>query len=185
MTVPDNTPERAGPRDHAIPEAGILGRGINAIGIVFALGILASAFILLIEVAMRYGFNAPTSWAHETVIFMNACAFVFGGLYVVSRDAHIRVVLIYDHLPAWLRRVFDVVISLVCLVATVFFGWAAWSSVERAAWTPAGEFRLETSGSAWDPPTPGLLKVFLFVVLVVMAVQFAILAVNYLRNRAD
>lgn len=185
MTDSAITAERAEPRDSAIPESGALGRVLNAIGIVFAIGILASAGILLIEVLMRYGFNAPTRWAHETVIFLNACAFIFGGLYVVARDGHIRVVLIYAALSPWLRRIFDVVISLACLMATVFFGFAAWTSLVRAVWTPAGEFRLETSGSAWDPPTPGLLKVFMFVVLVVMAVQFAILAVNYLRKKAN
>lgn len=185
MTESANDAVRAEPRDGAIPESGALGSALNAMGIVFALGILASAGILLIEVLMRYGFNAPTTWAHETVIFLNACAFVFGGLYVVARDGHIRVVLIYGALPSWLRRVFDVVISIACLMATLFFGWAAWSSLKRAVWTPASDFRLETSGSAWDPPTPGLLKVFLFVVLVVMAIQFAILAVNYLRKKVD
>lgn len=168
--------------DRAIPEAGLLGRVINSLGIFFALGILSSAFILMIEVVMRYGFNAPTFWAHETVIFLNASAFVFGGLYVVARNGHIRVVLIYNHLSDRLRRVFDVGISIVCLTATVFFGWAAWSILVRAVWTPAGEVRLETSGSAWNPPTPGMLKIFLFFILVVMAIQFAILTINYFRK---
>ena len=179
------TPESPEPRDAAIPESGALGRTINKIGIIFALGILSSAFILLIEVAMRYGFNSPTSWAHETVIFLNACAFIFGGLYVVARNGHIRVVLIYTKLTNRVRRLFDIVISFACLAATVFFGWAAWTSLERAVWKPDGSIRLETSGSAWDPPTPGLLKIFMFVVLVVMAIQFAILAVNYLRKKVD
>jgi TRAP-type C4-dicarboxylate transport system permease small subunit len=117
------------------------------------------------------------------VIFLNATAFVYGGLYVVSRDAHIRVVLIYDYLSRPWRRILDVVISLVCLVATAFFGWAAWQSLVRAVWTPSGAIRLESSGSAWDPPTPGLLKIFLFSILVIMAVQFAVLAWNYMTRR--
>jgi len=167
------------------PAAGSLGRAIHAGGIVFAVAILASACILGVEVALRYVFNAPTSWAHETVIFLNASAFVYGGLYVVARNAHIRVVLIYDLLsPRW-RRAFDVAISLACLTATAFFAWAAWQIVKRAAWTPTGAFRLETSGSAWNPPTPGLLKVFLFFVLLAMVVQFAVLAWNHARGRGD
>ena len=165
------------------PEAGRLGRAINAGGIVFAIGILASAGILGLEVVLRYVFNAPTTWAHETVIFLTAFAFVFGGLYVVARDAHIRVVLIYDTLSPRVKQAFNVGISLTCLAATAFFAWAAWQSLERAVWTPTGEFRLESSGSAWNPPTPGLLKIFLFVVLIVMAVQFAVLAWNYARGR--
>ena len=167
----------------AVPESGRLGQAINRVGIVFAIAILASAGILGLEVVLRYVFNAPTVWAHETVIFLNACAFVFGGVYVVARDAHIRVVLVYDALSPSVKRVFNVGISLTCLAATSFFAWAAWQSLERAVWTPTGDIRLESSGSAWDPPTPGLLKIFLFVMLIVMAVQFAVLAWHYAHRR--
>lgn len=167
------------------PEAGAMGRVIDRLGLVFALAILCSAGILGLEVVLRYVFHAPTVWAHETVIFLTAISFVFGGLYVAARNAHIRVVLIYDALPPRLRRRFDVAISVACLLSTAVFAWAAWQSVKRAVWTPAGDFRLETTGSAWDPPTPGLLKVFLFLILIAMAVQFAVLAWNYARRSVD
>lgn len=168
-----------------VPEAGIFGQAVNAVGIVFAIGILASAGLLMYEVVMRYAFNAPTKWVHETVVFLSATAFVYGGLYAAAIDKHIRVVIFYDRLSAGLKRVFDVAISLTCLVASLFFAWAAWLSVKRAAWTPQGEFRLETSGSAWNPPYPGLLKVFLLVILILLAVQFAIFTVSYLRKKAQ
>lgn len=167
-----------------VPEAGVFGLAVNAIGVLFAIGILASAGLLFYEVVMRYVFNAPTRWVHETVVFLSAIAFVYGGLYAAAIDKHIRVVLFYDQLSAGLKRAFDVAISLICLVASLFFAWAAWLSVERAAWTPQGDFRLETSGSAWNPPYPGLLKIFLFVILILLAVQFAIFTVNYLRKKA-
>lgn len=169
----------------AVPESGIMGRWVNGIGIVFAIGILISAAILFVEVILRYVFNNPTTWAHETVVFLNACAFIFGGLYAAALDKHIRVVLFYDRLRHGLRRGFDVVISLVCMISCAFFAWAAWQSVKRAVWTPQGTFRLETSGSAWNPPYPGLLKVFLFAILLALAVQFIVLAVNYARSKGN
>jgi len=177
------TPHKVDPG--ADPHSGILGRAVQALGIVFALGILTSAGILILEVLLRYVFNSPTIWAHETVIFLNAMAFVFGGLYVASRNAHIRVVLIYDALTKPVRRLFNIVISLACLGATTFFAWAAWQGVQRAIFTPSGAFRLETSGSAWNPPTPGLLKVFLLIILIVMAVQFLIFTVSYFLDKED
>lgn len=176
-----NEPEEK--RQQPIPEAGILGRLIARLGDVFAVAIVLSACALIFEVVMRYGFNAPTKWAHETVIFLTAITFVFGGLYAAAINKHIRVVLIYDLLTPELRRVFNIGISLVCATATALFSWAGWLVVQRAVWTPAGHFRLETSGSAWDPPTPGLLKLFLLFILIVMSVQFAILAINYLRRK--
>ena len=149
----------------------------------FAIGIVASMLILINEVLLRYFFNAPTIWAHETTIFLCGAAFLYGGLYCTARDRHIRVVLIYDTLPPPLRRVLDVVISLICMVASTFFAYASWLMVQKAAFRPDGSFRLERSGSAWDPVFPGLIKVFLLVVMSVMAVQFLILAYNYARGR--
>ena len=167
----------------ADPHAGILGRVVNAVGIIFALGILVSAGILVLEVFLRYVLNKPTIWAHETVIFLNAIAFLFGGLFVASRNKHIRVVLIYDWIAAPTRRIFDIWISLTCFAATAFFAWAAWQGVKRAVWTPSGDFRLDTSGSAWNPPTPGVLKVFLLFVLIIMAIQFLIFALSYISRK--
>ncbi|MCF4098490.1 TRAP transporter small permease subunit [Maritalea mediterranea] len=166
------------------PDAGKLGQLINGLGVVFAVGILAAAAILVIEIFLRYALNAPTIWAHETVIFLSATAFIFGGLYVVARNAHIRVVLIYDILPQKIRRYFDLAISIACFLASGMFAWAAWKGVERAIWTPAGAFRLETSGSAWNPPTPGLLKLFLLFILIVMTIQFLVLAISYFKKKS-
>ncbi|MCP1200253.1 TRAP transporter small permease subunit [Notoacmeibacter sp. MSK16QG-6] len=169
--------------DGAIAEAGALGRALSASGLLFAIGIVVAMLILIQEVVLRYFFNSPTVWAHETTIFLSGIAFVYGGLYCVARDSHIRVVLIYDAIPSGPRRILDVVISLICAAASAMFAYAAWLMVERAAFAPSGEFRLERSGSAWDPVYPGLMKCFLLIVLGIMAVQFIILAVNYARGR--
>ncbi|SNZ19605.1 TRAP transporter small permease subunit [Cohaesibacter gelatinilyticus] len=177
------TSERDEREQKPIPEAGFLGRWVARTGNVFAVAIILSALALIYEVIMRYGFNAPTSWAHETVIFLTAITFVYGGLYGVAMNKHIRVVLIYDMLSPKLRRIFNIVISLACAIASMLFSWAGWLVVQRAIFTPAGDFRLETSGSAWDPPTPGLLKLALLGILIVMSVQFLILTFNYLRRK--
>ena len=131
---------------------------------------------------LRYALNSPTIWAHETTVFLCGMAFVFGGLYCTSRNSHIRVVLIYDILPPGLRRIFDILISISCAIASGFFAYAAWHMVTRAVWTPSGEIRLETTGSAWSPPTPALVKIFIFVTMVLLVVQFLIFAVNYARR---
>lgn len=169
--------------DHgAITEAGMLGRIVDRTGLMFAIGLLLSMLILIQEVVLRYAFNAPTIWAHETTIFLCGSAFVFGGLYCTAKDKHIRVVLLYDFVSPTVRRMLDVAISLICAVCTAFFTWASWLMVARSAFTPGGSFRLETSGSAWDPIYPGLVKVLLLVVMAVLTVQFLILAYNYARR---
>lgn len=181
--VDDSAVSEEGGEAGAIPQAGLLGRLIDRTGLVFAIGIVVSMAILINEVVLRYVFNSPTIWAHETTIFLCGIAFVYGGLYCAARDRHIRVVLVYDAVPAGVRRVLDIIISVICAAASAMFAWAAWIMVQRAAFRPDGSFRLERSGSAWDPVYPGLLKIFLLVVMAVMAVQFVILAINYARGR--
>ncbi|NVP57486.1 TRAP transporter small permease subunit [Mycoplana rhizolycopersici] len=168
----------------AVPEAGLLGRIVDKTGYVFAIGIVAAAFILLTEVFLRYLFNAPTIWAHETTVFLCGISFIFGGLYCTCRNTHIRVVLLYDHFPPRVRRIADILISLVSALASGFFAYAAYHMVERAVVTPSGEIRLETTGSAWSPPTPALVKIFILVVMILLVVQFLILAVNYAKRGA-
>ena len=164
------------------PEAGLLGRLVDRLGYAFALGIVAAAIILLMEVFLRYVFNSPTIWAHEATTFLCGIAFIYGGLYCAARNSHIRVVLIYDHVSAYWRRVLDVVISIASCVATLFFVYAGWIMVQRAMFTPGGEFRLERSGSAWNPPTPAVLKIFLLVILGLLALQYLIFVVNHLKR---
>ncbi|RYG93274.1 TRAP transporter small permease [Loktanella sp. IMCC34160] len=171
------------PEPGAIPQAGALGRWIDRGGIIFAIGIILAMLILIQEVILRYVFGSPTIWAHETTIFLCGIAFVYGGLYCTARDRHIRVVLLYDMLSPPVRRSFDIVISLVCAAASAMFAWASWTMVARSTFTPTGEFRLERSGSAWDPMFPGLSKIFLLVVMGLMAIQLLILAWNYAKGR--
>ncbi|UWS05984.1 TRAP transporter small permease (plasmid) [Phaeobacter inhibens] len=167
----------------AIAEAGLLGRVIDRLGLVFAIGLLIAMLILINEVVLRYVFNAPTIWAHETTIFICGMIFIYGGLYCVARDQHIRVVLIYDAVsPMWRRR-FNVAISIVSATASAIFAWAAWLMVQRAAFAPDGSLRIERSGSAWDPMYPGLTKIGLFLILTVMSVQFLLLAINYFKGK--
>ena len=68
--------------------------------------------------------------------------------------------------------------------ASGFFAYAAYHMVERAVVTPSGEIRLETTGSAWSPPTPALIKIFILVVMILLVVQFLVLAVNYAKRSA-
>lgn len=163
-------------------EAGMLGLLVEKGALVVALGIVAAAVMLLMEVFLRYVLNAPTMWAHETSTFLCAVAFLYGGLLCVSRDSHIRVIIVYQLLPRRARRVMDVVISVASAIASGFFAWAAWVMVTKAVWTPGGDIRVERSGSAWDPAFPAALKILLFATLVLMTVQFAIYVVHQVRE---
>lgn len=55
--------------------------------------------------------------------------------------------------------------------------------VQRAAFKPDGSIHLETTGSAFNAPYPGLLKIFMLLVLIALTIQFVVLAINYVRAK--
>ncbi|MGR3490531.1 MAG: TRAP transporter small permease subunit [Shimia sp.] len=170
-------------RDTPVPEiSGAFGRAVDAVAIAFALCFAASTAIILYEVLARKLFNAPTLWAHDTTIFLCGVAFAFSGLYALARDRHIRVVLLYDRITGRAKRALDVALSSIGLITVLFFSWGAWQVARRSVWAPTGEIRLETTGSSLRLPYPGLLKAFLFLVVVAMAVQFAVHIYNHARK---
>ena len=165
--------------------SGRFGRAVDRLGAVVATFFLISTAVVLYEIVSRYVFGAPTRWAHETTWFLCALGFLYGGLHALAHDRHIRVVLIYDAVPPRVRRWFDIVISVVGLACVLFFAYASWTGSVSRSWFAAGsgELRLETSGSAFDSPYPALIKGFLLVVVLAMAVQFVIVIVNQFRRK--
>ena len=179
-TTPDLESERA-ERSPDVPQDP-LSRLILPLGLPFAFLFVLVTLFTFYEVVMRYVFNAPTSWVHESTTAMTAVCFAFGGVYCLACDRHIRVVLIYDALPPAVRKWVDVVISLVGFAACALMAWAAYDLAHKAFYAPGGRFRLETSGSAWNPPTPAIVKAFLFAMLCLMCVQFLLQAVRHIRR---
>lgn len=175
-------PEPEEVQEQPLAVSGLLGRAITKTSSLFAFGFLVSMATLIYEILMRHVFNSPTLWAHETTTFICATGFVFGGLYCAARDKHIRVVIFYDIVGPTMRKTLDIIISIVCMISSGFFAWAAWLMVQRGAFTPSGDIHLETTGSAFNAPYPGILKVFLLLILIVLTVQFFVQAVNYART---
>lgn len=173
-------PERVEQKD--VPQDG-LSRLIQPFGIVFSVMFLLITAFTLWEVLMRYVFNAPTFWVHETTTAMTALCFAFGGVYCLGTDRHIRVVLLYEAVSPAARRFLDIAISIVGMLACALMSWAAFTLAEKALYAPGGTFRVETSGSAWNPPTPAIVKTFLFLMLCLMTVQFALQAIGHMRRK--
>jgi hypothetical protein len=63
--------------------------------------------------------------------------------------------------------------------------FASWSMATEAVLAPWGGWRLETSGSAWNPPFPALLKVVILIAVAVMTLQFVLHLIRDLRGKGD
>jgi len=128
----------------------------------------APAFIVAIifyEVVMRYLFAKPTLWVNEMSLWVGGAIYLTAGLYAMQQRSHIRIYIIYDMVPRWMQRAFDI-LSLICV----------WLFAAALVWGGFGEayaklMRWETFGTAWDPPIPATIKPLILVTLVVLALQ--------------
>jgi len=131
-----------------------------------------TVFISFYEVVMRYVFNDPTIWVHETASFIGGSLFVIGGLYAFASNKHVRVVLIYDIVSPRTRHYLNLVHHLIGITFSALMTYGAYTLAQSAWFSPTGELRLNTSGSAWNPPFPALLKGIIFIAFCILTIQF-------------
>jgi TRAP-type C4-dicarboxylate transport system permease small subunit len=143
---------------------------------------LVAVAISFYEIVMRYAFNAPTIWVHETVIALVAVCYAFGGAFALARDSHIRIGLIRAVAGPRVRKILNVVNAAMALVFAAALGWAAYLMTRKAWISPAGELSLDRSGSAWNPPLPAMIKAALLVCLILMGVQALLQLIYWLRD---
>lgn len=162
-----------------------LDRWIVSTGRVFSLVFLLCAGIIVYEIVARYVFNAPTFWVHETTILLCAMLFAYGGIYALGKDKHIRIGLLYDLTSPKVQRWLDIFISFMGVLYAGAMSYAAFLVAKSSLFKPWGAFQPETSGSAWDPPLPSIVKTFLFLILFIMLIQFILHLILHIRRKPD
>lgn len=121
--------------------------------------------VMFIEVVMRYLFARPTLWANELSLWLAGAVYLLAGLYAMQQRSHIRITLLYDMAPRWLKHTFDV-LSLAFLL--IFIGAVIWGGFGEAY---AKLMRWETFGTAFDPPIPATMKPLILLLVVISALQ--------------
>lgn len=121
--------------------------------------------VIFYEVFMRYVLFKPTLWANELSLWIGGAIYVTSGLYAMQQRSHIRIFILYDLAPLWLRRVFDVLSALCVCIFVVAVIWGGFGEAAAKYW------RWETFGTAFDPPIPATNKPLILVTLVVLALQ--------------
>ncbi|SBS35188.1 Tripartite ATP-independent periplasmic transporters, DctQ component [Marinomonas aquimarina] len=170
------------PEDTADQPRNLLDKAIVRIGNTLSLLFLFTVAISFYEVVMRYVFNAPTIWVHESASFIGACLFVFGGVYALATNKHVRVVLIYDAVSHRTRQYLNVFHHIMGLIFSGLLSYAAFQMTESAVLSPFGDIHFETSGSAWNPAFPAYVKITIFITMCVMFIQFALHFIQEVLN---
>ncbi|MFC1951837.1 TRAP transporter small permease subunit, partial [Chloroflexota bacterium] len=108
--------------------------------------ILAAVMVTVYGVVRRYVFNAPTVIELELTTFLCAVTYLLAGGYAQSRDAHVRVDVLYLR---WSPRG-RAILRLVTI--PIFFGGLCALLWGSADWTIKAMISGEHTGSYWEPP---------------------------------
>ena len=81
------------------------------VGRIIAFLVVAIIGIILFEVTLRYGFNNPTIWAHETSGLLQMVYILLGGGYTLLHNGHVKIDILYDRLSPKQRAISDLTIG--------------------------------------------------------------------------
>jgi TRAP-type mannitol/chloroaromatic compound transport system permease small subunit len=124
----------------------LVDRVIDWTGKVVSFLAIFAMVVICYEVVLRYGFDAPTIWAHEATVYLCGAYYVLGGSYTLCHNAHIRVDVFYVRFPARARALVDLVTFPLFFS---FLGVILWTGIEYGF---ESLMMGETSGTAWSPP---------------------------------
>ena len=108
--------------------------------------VVLMAALIGIEVVLRYCFNSPTVWAHETTQYIYGTFIILSGGYVLLHKGHVPMDLLYNRLSPRKRALVDVITAMLFFFFCVLLVWKggvmAWKAISN----------LEHSRTVWSPP---------------------------------
>jgi len=128
-----------------------------------------SVFLVLVvtyEVMMRYVFRAPSLWPYDTSAMLGTTLYVLAFAYALRHGAHVRVDVVYAHLPPRGRAIIDVLGDLLIFFPLIFLITGASISWMLRSWS-AGE-KIHVTG--WDP-IAGPIRTVVVIGFCVLALQ--------------
>lgn len=112
----------------------------------FALLVIPCTLVIFYEVVMRYVFNSPTIWAHETSNYFFGALFVLGGAHTLLHKGHVNVEILHVRFPLKVRAVIDIITSGVFFIMMGVIFWYGFLLAKLSVES------LEISHTVWGPP---------------------------------
>lgn len=121
-----------------------LTKGLGYLGAVLIVPlVLATCY----EVLARYAFGAPTIWAFELGFMLMGVHFLMGGAIAASKEAHVRIDVLYARFSPRTRAAIDGLLYVLLLACLTFV------TARLFDYTYSAYLSGEGSGqSAWNPP---------------------------------
>ena len=129
------------------------------------IAVVVVVLVMFYEVVARYVFEKPTLWANELALWIAGFVYLLAGLYAMQQRSHIRIYIIYDLMPRWGQKLSDCISVALIWVFAVSLVWGGYDEAK------AKILRMETFGTAWDPPIPATIKLSILVIISLVAFQ--------------
>lgn len=139
------------------------------IGRVTMVMIISMTLVMLYEVFLRYVVEQPTLWANELTLWIAGFVFLCAGLYAMQQRCHIRIFLLYDIVPRWAQRTFDVISTVLLVVFAFFLVYGSFHQVFVIKF-----YKWEMFGTAFDPPIPATVQPMILIIITLVAAQAVI-----------
>lgn len=125
--------------------------------------------VVIYEVFMRYGFNAPTVWGFEMTAFIYGMHYMFGISYTDVRKGHVQVDIFTSMMSPKFRAILGALTTSFFMLP-VMLGMTIWST-KFAITSVIGR---ELNSTSWAPP--------LYPIKIVMALCFFFLLLQGISN---
>lgn len=118
------------------------------------------------EVVMRYAFTKPSLWGYEVTVMLAASFYALSFSYAHLHNAHVRVDMIYAHLPRRMQATIDILGALLLFFPFIFM--LTYTSGDWAIRAWATDEKMPITG--WYPPA-GPLRTLVFYGVALFALQ--------------
>ncbi|THB73716.1 MAG: TRAP transporter small permease [Desulfobulbaceae bacterium] len=142
-----------------------VGRLSVFLGRVCGIFYLAAIGLSVFEVVMRYAFNAPTAWTSETIMMLVATAWLLCVGAVTQQRRHITVTTMELLLGEKIWNRLSKVAILISMVGVTGLIIMLWGPMVKVLKNP------QTTGSAFDPPSPTYVKTMLVIAAILYLLQ--------------
>ncbi|QNI02837.1 TRAP transporter large permease subunit [Halomonas sp. SH5A2] len=113
---------------------------------------LIAPFVFAYEVLMRYAFNSPTNWAHESMTLMFGMQYLIAGAFALREGGHVRVDILYSRAKPINRAALDLLTSIFFFIFTIALlvtGWKFFSQAVSDRFFFGSSYANETSFTEW------------------------------------
>lgn len=115
-------------------------------GKVASYALIPLVLVLVFEVVMRYVFNKPTLFAHETGIYLYAFNGMMAGAWVLLHEEHVKMDALYGRLSPRAKAILDLITAPLFFYFVGLVLWQGWGMAYRSL------IAFEHTPSSWSPP---------------------------------